>query len=168
MNFQFYLEKLFGSKEFENFNKDNPGAYPCSCFFGRDFENLKNPDNKQHIDYFVPSVKKIFSFKLEEGVNLVPVELIGDADPSKISLNYNFDFDDVEDLIMKKMQEEGVSEKVQKILLSMQNNEGKDYLVGTAFLSKMGLLKLAIDVSEMKITEFEKKSFLDIMNIFKK
>ncbi len=168
MNFQFYLEKLFGSKEFEAFKKDNPDAYPCSCFFGKDLENLKNPDDKQHIDYFVPSIKKIFSFKLEEGVNLVPVELMGDEAPGKIALNYNFEFDDIEDLILRRMEEEGVAEKVQKILLSMQNSEGKDYLVGTAFLSKMGLLKLSVDVSEMKIVDFEKKSFLDIMGIFKK
>lgn len=168
MNFQFYLEKLFGSEEFGEFNKQNPDAFPCGCFFGRDFENLKNPDNKNAIDYFVPSIKKIFSFKLDNEVKMVPVELIGEQAPEKISLNYNFDFDEVEELILKKMEEEKLIEKVQKILLSMQNQKGKDFLVGTAFLSKMGLLKLIIDVAEMKILEFEKKSFFDIINVFKK
>ena len=165
MNFQFYLEKLYDSEVFKNFKKDNPDAYLSSGFFVID--KLKEL-GKQHIDYFVPSIKKIFSFKLEEGVNLVPVELMGDEAPGKIALNYNFEFDDIEDLILRRMEEEGVAEKVQKILLSMQNSEGKDYLVGTAFLSKMGLLKLSVDVSEMKIVDFEKKSLLDMMKIVRK
>ena len=63
------------------------------------------------------------------------------------------------------MARKEVKSKVQKILLSLQHKEGKDYLVGTAFLSMFGLLKVNIDISEMKITDFEKKSFMDMLRV---
>ena len=66
MRFQFYLEKLHNSEEFNSFIKENPKAYLCSCFFILDKENREAPDNKQHFDYYVPESKETFSFKIEE------------------------------------------------------------------------------------------------------
>lgn len=168
MNFQFYVEKLFDSEEFQKFIKENKDAYPCGGFFVNDLENLKKPDNKNHIDYFIPSVGKLFSFQLEKGVEKVPVENVGGQIPEKIALNYNFDFEEIEDLIRKKMEKENIKNGIQKILLSIQNQKGKDFLVGTAFLSSMALLKLSISIPEKEIIEFEKKSFLDMFSVFKK
>ena len=36
--------------------------------------------------------------------------------------------------------------------------EGKDYLVGNVFITGMGMAKVNIDLNEMKIVAFEKKS----------
>jgi hypothetical protein len=168
MNFQFYIEKLFASEEFQKFKKENPDAVPCGGFFVIDRENLKKPDNKNHIDYFVPSTEKLFSFQLEQGVKKVPIEIKDKNIPEKIKSNYNFEFEDIENLILEKMKQEGVSEKIQKILLSLQSKDNNDFLVGTVFISKMGILKVIIDISDMKIIEFEKKSFMDMLGIFKK
>jgi len=167
MNFQFYVEKLFDSGEFQDFIKENADAYPCGGFFVIDRENMKNPDNKNHLDYFVPSTQKMFSFQLEEGAKLVPVENYGDK-PRKIAMNYSFDFEDIEDLIRDKMKEEVVDKKIQKILLSLQKKDGKDYLIGTVFISGMGIVKANIDLSSMKVVEFSKSSFFDMINIMKK
>jgi len=41
-------------------------------------------------------------------------------------------------------------------------------LIGTVFISMLGLLKVRIDVEKMKIVLFEKKSFFDMMSIKKK
>ena len=60
MNFQFYLEKFFSNKHFQEFKEKNKKAFPCSCFFVID---KKGKDNKQHFDYFTPEDKKLFSFK---------------------------------------------------------------------------------------------------------
>jgi hypothetical protein len=40
----------------------------------------------------------------------------------------------------------------------MLNN--KDFLIGTVFILSLGMIKINIDISEMKITSFEKNLFL--------
>ncbi len=165
MNFQFYLEKLFASENFQEFKKENPEAYPCSGFFMIDFEKS---DNQFHFDYFIPSTKKMFSFKLESEIEKIPVEIIDKRTPEKLSMNYNFDFDDVVKLIEEKMNKENINKKIQKVLLSLQKLEDNDFLLGTIFISALGILKVKINIPEMKIISFEKKSFLDMMKIIKK
>jgi hypothetical protein len=55
-----------------------------------------------------------------------------------------------------------------KLLFSLQNQEGRDHLIGTIFVSGLGMLKCSIDLQDKKIVEFEKKSFFDIMRVVKK
>lgn len=163
-NFQFYLEKLYDSKDFQRFLEENKDAYLCSCFFVIDKEKA---DNKQHLDYFLPNDKKMFSFKIESGCERVPVENFGDKIPEKISDNYNFSFEYIEKLVEEKMEAENVKNKIQKILLSLQSFEGKEFLLGTVFISAMGMIKIKIDLNEMKIVNFEKKSFMNMFKIVK-
>ena len=168
MNFQFYIEKLKNSESFKKFIAENKDAFPCSGFFVIEFSKSDHPDNKQHFDYFVPSKKKMFSFKLEEDCRIVPIEIIGNTELIPISLNHEFNFDDIANLIAKRMKKDSITNEVQKILISMQNKDKKDYLVGTVFISNFGLIKVNIDLNKMKITDFEKKSFFDMLKIVKK
>lgn len=167
MNFQFYVEKLFDSNEFQEFIKENKDAYPCGGFFVIDLENLKNPDNKNQIDYFVPSINKMFSFQLEQGVKIMPVENLGDI-PKKIAMNYDLDFEEIEYIIVNKMRQEKINKNIQKILLSLQNKDNKDFFIGTIFTSNMGILKIVFDISEKKITNFTSHSFFDMMKVLRK
>ena len=168
MNFQFYVEKLFAGDEFKKFIEENKEAYPCSAFFVID---KQGKDNKQHFDYYISSVKKMFSFKLEDNCAKVPVEIV-DASMLKkenqIVMNYDFDFDRIEKIIEGELFEKKIKNKIQKLLFSMQRRQGKDFLLGTIFLSNMALLSVSIDLSEMKIVSFEKKSFFDMLKITKK
>ncbi len=164
MNFQFYLEKLMASESFKNFITENKDAFPVSGFFVID---LEGKDNKQHFDYFIPSTNKMFSFQLESKCDLVPIEIIGDK-PEKISMNYNFDFSDVKKLIQKEMATRGITNKIQKMLFSLQHKDLKDYLIGTIFISNFGMIKVNIDITDMKVILFEKKSFFDMLKIVKK
>jgi len=165
MNLRFYLEKLYASKEFEQFKKENPEAFLCSGFFIID---KQGQDNKQHFDFYLPSERKMFSLQLEERIKIVPIELLNDKIPEKILLNYDFDFKDIEKMIIDEMERQNIKNKIQKILLSLQNLDGKDFLVGTVFISALGLLKINIDISQKKITKFEKTSFFDMVKIVKK
>ena len=165
MNLKFYLEKLYASEEFEQFRKENPEAFLCSGFFIID---KQGQDNKQHFDFYLPSERKMFSFQLEERTKIVPVELLNNKIPKKILLNYDFDFKDIEELIINEMKRQNIKNKIQKILLSLQNLDGKDFLVGTVFISTLGLLKINIDISQKKITEFAKTSFFDMIKVIKK
>ncbi len=171
MNFQFYLEKLFDSEEFKKFKSENPDAFLCSGFFTIDKEGN---DNQQHLDYWIPSSKKLFSFKLnEDPIEMVPTETYKDHEgndfsPEKISDNIEFNMEDMEKLIAEKALEEKVNNRIQKLILSLQRRDGKDFLLGTAFLSNLGLLKVTIDLDTNEITDFEKKSFFDMMKFIGK
>ncbi|MBU0959041.1 MAG: hypothetical protein KKB31_03800 [Nanoarchaeota archaeon] len=181
MNFQFYVEKLKGSSEYEEFMKNNKGAIPVSGFLVMDKQGAEplvtssklgqskeKSDNQQHFDFFVPEEKKMFSLKLEKGCELSSIDIFGESPPKEIDLDMDFDFNEVEDLILSRMEKEGVKNKIQKLLFSLQKKDGKHYLIGTIFISSLGLLKVSVDVEDMKIEDFEKKSFFDIVKIKKK
>lgn len=166
MNFQFYLEKLYDSKEFQEYKKENPNSKLAGGFFAIDKEN-KGQGDKAHIDFYEPELKKMVSFQLNNEIALIPVEQTPDIINS-IADNLEFDFNEIEKIILDKMQQENIQKEIQKILLSLQNIDNKDYLVGTVFTSGMGMIKINIELSEKEITDFQNKSFLDIINVFKK
>ena len=64
MNFQFYLEKLMDSGDFQKFKKENPNAYLCSGFFSIDKE--KGLDNQQHLDYSPLQILSSIFFDVSE------------------------------------------------------------------------------------------------------
>lgn len=160
MNLQFYLEKLHSSEIFKKFMKENPGAHLCSGFFTMDKEGK---DNKRHFDFFVPKTKKMFSFKLEDGVEIMPINIEIGKIPEKLDIDFDFEFEEIEKMLENEMKKQQINSKMQKTILSLQNLKGKPFLIGTIFISMLGLLKIQIDISDMKITEFEKKSFFDMM-----
>lgn len=166
MKFQDIVNKLFASDEFKKFKEEKPDAFPCSGFFSVD---VNEKDNKQHIDYYVPSENKVYSFKMEAGCEKLPTEFQDNKKPQKVSLNYDFDFNELKKLIKDKMNEQGLKNKIQKYLYSFQHSPetGKDYLLGTIFISGLALLKIEINIEEKKIESFEKKSFMQMMNVFK-
>jgi hypothetical protein len=166
MNFQFYFEKLLESSDFKKFIKDNKDSFLCSAFFIID---RKSSDNKQNIDYYVPSTNKMYGFKIENKVEMIPIENFGENFvPTKIPDNVNFDFDEIYDLVQDRMEKEKIKNKIEKLLLSVQAKDKKTYILGTIFISSLGILKVRIDLDEKKIIDFEKKSFFDMMKIVKK
>ena len=167
MNSHFLLEKLEHSEEYKKFKKENPQTYLCSGFFIIDLSE-NNPENKYHLDFYIPETKKTFSFELEQGIKLVPLERLDETILEEVSLKNNFDFDELKELILNEMASKKITNKIQKMIFSLQNNKGKDFLLGTIFISGFGLLKANIDLSERKIINFEKNSLFDMMKIIKK
>lgn len=165
MNIQFYFEKLNSSKEFRNFMNENPEAFLCSGFFVIDNEGT---DNKEHFDYFSPKQNKIFSFQIENDLQKIPLETPQENyNPEEISLDYDLELKEIENLISQEMEKRGIKNKIQKLIFSLQKSGGKDFLIGTVFISMMGIVKVNIDIKEKKITDFEKSSFFDMVNVFK-
>lgn len=166
MNFQFYFEKLVSSKDFKKFITENKDAFLCSGFFAID---KNGNDNKQSLDYFVPSLNKMFSFKINDGIELVPVEDYGkEFKPEKIPDNLDFDFNYLETLIEGEMFEKKIKNKIEKLLFSLQSKDKKNYVLGTIFISGLGLLKVKIDLDGKSVVDFEKMSFFDMIKIVKK
>ena len=165
MNLSTHLKKLKSSEQFKRFIKENPKAFLCSGFFVIDKEGS---DNKKHFDYYIEDKKQIFSFQLEDEIKLVELETTIKETPRKLEAKNDFDFEEIEKLINEKAKQEGIKNKLQKMMFSLQEADGKEMIIGTVFLSSLGLLQLKIDLSEMKITNFEKKSFFDMVKIIKK
>jgi len=163
MNLQFYLKKLHASEEFKKFKKENPTAFLCSAFFSID---KTGNDNKQHFDFF--NKGEIISFQLEENCKRVLLENPGKEIPLKIPEDTDFDFREVEKIIEDKMKTENINNKIQKIFVSLQNVKWKSFIIGTVFISGLGIIKVNMDLGKKEITDFEKKSFFDMLNIIKK
>jgi len=166
MNSQLLLEKLKDSEEYKEFMKENKTAYLCSGFFVIDME--KKEGNQYHFDFYVPESGKTFSFELENGVKLIPLERYDEKVFEEISLKDEFDFDKIEKIISTEMEMQKIKNKMQKMIFSLQNIEGKDMFLGTIFVSGLGMIKADISLSDKRITEFEKKSLFDMMKIMKK
>jgi len=160
MNLQFYIEKLKNSKEFIEFTEKNPSAYLCSGFFTID---LEGNDNQRHLDFYIPEKKEIFSFKLDLGIEKVPVETTPENIPEKIPNNIDFNFEEIEKIITEEMKLQKVDNKLQKIIISFQKHKGKETLFCTVFVSMLGLVKINIDLEKRRVILFEKRSFFDML-----
>lgn len=167
MNFQFYKEKLMDSEEYKKFVKDNPKAFPCSGFFILDREK-DGATNQVCFDFWLPSEEKMFSFRVDKKLELTPVGNFDKRGFEEISLDYDFELEDFEKLILEKIEKEKINGKIHKLLFSLQRLDGKDFFVVTIFLNNLALIKTNIDVEKREITSFEKKSFLDMLKIIKK
>ena len=165
MNLGFYMEKLHSSDKFQTFLKENPSAYLCAGFFVIDMEKK---DNKVHFDYLNPENKKISSFQMDNGIKVVDLDNIEKGVFESISDSIEIDFDEIQEIIEGEMERNNVKSKIQKIMLSLQKNDGKIHLIGTVFISSLGMVRINISLPEKEITQFEKKSFFDIVNVFKK
>lgn len=165
MKIKEYLSQLETTKDFQEFSKKNPKAYLCSAFFIVDKENS---NHKQHFDYFLSEENKIFSFQLEENCKQVPMDNLNTDAPKPLLLDDDVDIQEIENLIQKEMENQGIKNSVQKILFSVNNFDDKEFAIGTVFISNLGMIKLRISLKDKKILDFKKESFMDMINIFKK
>jgi hypothetical protein len=94
--------------------------------------------------------------------------LLPDKVPQEVSLDFDIDFDEIERQVYEKMRIHGINNRIQKLIYSLQKLEDKDLLTGTVFISMFGLIKMNVDVKTNKIVDFEKKSFFDLVSVFKK
>ena len=167
MDINIYLEKIKKSEEYSSFIKDNPESFLFSCFFSIDIEGGK--DNKIHFDFYSPSTKKIASFQIEESIKMVPLDF-GEtgSEYQKLNTSFNLDIKGVRKMILDEMEIKNITNKIQKIFISLQPKNGKTFWICTIFISGFGILSTHIDDELRKIIFFEKKSFFDILNVFKK
>ena len=166
MNIQFYLEKLKESQEFDRFLKENPSAFLCGGFFILDKKNTLQ--DQQNLDFFIPVKKEMISFNLKN-FEKNKIELVNkEIEPIKIPEEIDFDFKEIENLLEKKINEQKIKNKAEKFLFSLQRKNNENFLIGTIFLDKLSLIKFQINLSKKEITDFEKKSFFDLIKFIKK
>lgn len=164
MNFKYYLRRLQESGDYRKYMQENPQAYMCSGFFTIDKEGS---DNKQHLDFFSPGKDKITSFQMEQEGKATTIDVLDKKIPPQLSIDYDIDFEEIENVVYNKMREHGINNRIQKFIFSLQSVEGKDYLAGTVFITLFGLIKINVEAKTGKIADFEKKSFFDLVSVFK-
>jgi hypothetical protein len=165
MNSQFLLEKLESSEDYKKFISENKDAYLCSGFFVIDLS--EHPENKYHFDFYVPSTKKTFSFEIENGTKKIELERNDSLAMNHVTMKIPFDFDKIKEKILTEMELKKINNKIQKMIFSLQNKDGDDFLLGTIFLSGLGLIRANLNLNKNTFTEFEKKSLFDMIKIVK-
>ena len=109
-----YIEKLNGSKAFNEFKNKNPEAYLSAGFFVLDFESGKNI---HQIDYYIPERKKICMFMLDtEEVESKEGELSNKKIPNKIQQDINLDLDILKGIVEDEMKNHTITKKLHKII----------------------------------------------------
>jgi hypothetical protein len=166
MNFQFYFEKLKNSDSFKKYLEENPDGFLCSGFFAFD---KKGNHNQQHLDYYSPSKKELVSFCVSESCQKNPTDMIDKERVfEKIPEELDIEFDEIEKLIFDEMARREIKKDVEKVLFSLQAKEGKAFIIATVFISTLGMISAKVNLEAMAIEDFEKKSFMDMINVFKR
>ncbi len=159
MNFKDLLKDLRLSEDFKKFKKEKKDAFLCSAFFIID-EDKKN--NKNHLDYYVPSTKETFEFKLESNFQKEKLRDFQEV-PERIKEDLDFNFEEIKKIINKKIEEEKIKNKIQKFIFSLQSLNNKNFLIVNLFLSGMILVNFKLSLKNKKILEFEKKNLFDFL-----
>ena len=158
MKIQPYVEKLNGSKEFEEFKKKYKDAFLVAGFFVLDFESGQNI---HQIDYYIPSEGKVAAFTLDGKVVLQILDMLNDKIPERLDIQTKIDLDALKGILEDEMKNRNITEDLKKIVAVIQTIEGKKLWVLNCILSGMEILKAHIDDDNKIVLKMEKSSILD-------
>ncbi len=171
VHLQKYLTKLEDSKEYAGFMKKHPKAFLFSALFVRDLVDKKNQTD---LAYYDPTEKQIYTFSVERGVTLSPMPQKPMTVqqkafiPQPLKLPVNLAIDQLHAISVDEMHNRGITDTIQKMLLSLQFYDNRMFWNCTCFLSGMGILQVHIDDTEESVLFMEKKSFFDFVVPVKK
>lgn len=155
-----YVEKLEQSSKYKEFNSKYPGSFPIAGFFILDFESGKN---MHQIDFYVPSQKKIAAFTLDGKVDLQLLEMLNKKVPEKLDIKSNIDLEAIKGILIDEMRNRGMSEDVKKIIVILQQIDGKKIWNVNCILTGMEIVKSHIDDETKTVLKIEKTSVMDLI-----
>jgi hypothetical protein len=156
-----FLKRLESKEFFKEFKKENPDFFLCAFFCILD--KKESEGDKVHIDFFIPSKKKIvysefpfqnFCFSQDEKVKM---SLLEKLDLIKIDLGDLWEF--IEEL-KKEKNIQHITEKIIAVLT-------KDEWSLTCLSPTLDLLRLKINVFTKEVKEIKKEGMADIIRIQK-
>jgi len=155
-----YIDKLEQSSKYKEFNSKYPESFPIAGFFILDFESGKN---MHQIDFYVPSQKKIAAFTLDGKVDLQLLEMLNKKVPEKLDIKSNIDLEAIKGILMDEMHNRGFSEDIKKIIVILQQIDGKKIWNAHCVLTGMEIVKSHIDDETKTILRIEKISIMDLI-----
>ncbi len=164
MKIQPYLDKLNKSQKFKEFSEKNPKAYFSAGFFVLDFVDKKN---LHQIDYYNPEENKIMTFMLDGEVEMKKDDLSGKKSPEKISKEINLDLDILKGLVEDEMKNKKQTKKLNKIIATIQSNEGKLIWNLNCITSDMSVIKVHVEDESHSILKFEPINLFDVVKKLK-
>lgn len=156
-----YVEKLSSSEKFKEFSLNYPDNFVAAGFFIIDFESKKNT---HQIDYFVPSLKKIAAFSLDDEVSLQMMDLLDkEKQPEKLDISVNVDLDSLQGILEDEMKNRGITQDIKKIIAVLQTVNGKKIWNLSCVLSGMDILRAHIEDISKSVLKMEKVSMFEMM-----
>ena len=165
-----YIKEVKKSRAFKDFAAEDSGAYLCSLFFIRDFNG---PQNETQVDFYSPKQKMIINFKVDKGVERVPIGKKAETMthkkfvPKPLDEDIKMDFDELEPALADEMHNRGMTYQIEKVLTFVNVTDGEIIWNCTAFLRGLGLLIVHIEDKSRSILYMEKKSFFDLIRFEK-
>jgi len=165
MKLAHYTKRVEDSPEFKKFREEHKQAYLSAGFFVLDFETNKH---MHQIDFFIPSKKKVATFKLENGITFQisdtfklkkkPEELTGDS---------ILDLEALKGIVHDEMMNRTVTQDVKKIIAVLQQENGKKVWRLNCITGDMAIIKVEVDDSKGDVLDFEKANLFDMMKVVK-
>ena len=160
MKIQPYIEKLNTSAEYQEFRKKYGDAFLIAGFFILDLEDRRS---LHQIDFYIPSLKKVAAFSIDEGITLQILDTINDKVPEKLNIKTKTDLDAIEGILEDEMRNRNITAEIKKIIAIIQNIKGKKVWNINCVLSGMEILKAHVEDETQTVLGMEKSSFMEIM-----
>ena len=166
MKLSHYLKRVEESAEYQKFRQEHKKAYLSAGFFVLDYETNKH---MHQIDFFIPTTKKVVTFKLEDGVSMHKSEqaLKLKKKPEEIKGESNLDLEALKGIVHDEMMNRMVTQEVKKIIAVLQQEQGKKVWRLSCITGDLGIIKVNVDDEKGAVLEFEKASLFDMMKVIK-
>ena len=163
MTFAQTYQTITQSKAFERFKQEHPDAELVAGFFILDFVD---ENNQKTLDY--KSGDKIFTFSLNENneITLKEDELIKNTEApelTKIQPEIKIEIDELKSRVGIRILDEGIKNKIQKIIAVLQIYEEKQIWNLTCMLEGFMIINILIDSNTGEIIKFDKKNMADFI-----
>ena len=161
MQFQDIVSKIHASPIFKEFSKKHPNAKPYVAFITID---CIDTDNKKAIDYMDNEIIYTFSLQTDNTISLTEDKLLhADQKLEPITLVSDMSLEELELIVKDSLHEQGVPNKLQKIIAVLQSHEDKEIWNCTCILDQLFFAQIKINNQTKKVDSFEKRSIADIM-----
>lgn len=161
MKLDHYIKRVEESPEYKKFRQDHRKAYLSAGFFVLDFEAGKN---MHQVDFFIPGTKKVVTFKIDKGVSMQtsdPLKL--KKKPEPVEGETNLDLDALKGIVHDEMLNRTVTSEIKKIIVVLQQEQGKKIWRLNCITGDMAILKVNVDDEKGSVLDFEKASLFDII-----
>ena len=161
MKIQPFVEKLQGTKTYEEFQQKYKCAFLIAGFFVLDYESGQNISQ---IDYYIPKEKKVAAFNIsQESVNFKVLEMLNEKIPEKLDIKTNVDLDALRGILEDEMKNRSISDEIKKIIAVIQTIEGRKVWTINCVLSGMEILKAHVDDESKTVLSMERASVVEFL-----
>ncbi len=150
------------TKQFQEFINGSPDACFGAGFFIIDFQNPNA--NEEQLDYYIPSTKRIASFKLS-GEFKISEQLV-EKPLDEIDINeVKLSIDDIIEIVKAEMNKREIAVGMQKIIAVLQKINLEVIWSISAILTSSDFAKIRIRDIDASVAKFEKINLMSLIDV---